>query len=1362
MTALADITVACGNTIPPPSAISFSNELFGGCLITGTSNPSTFTATPGISGGNVTETWTATDVCGRGLSLVSRIITIDPYLAPIIIGSLSACAGETGYLYNVDNVPGHLYFWSVFGGTITSGQNTNSIIVTWGSAGIGTVTITEVIASNGCSKTVSLNNIVINALPATPTIGTVTQPNCFIPTGSIVLNGLPVIGNWVINPGNISGSGTSVTISGISVGTYSFTVTDLLGCTSFLSSDVVINNLNTLAPNTPTLGGVIQPTCTVSTGSVVIYGLPAFGTWIITRSPGGVTYTGTGLSTVISGLPAGTYSFAVTNLYGCNSLPTANVVINIPPSIVPNPPAIGEITNPSCTVSTGGVVLNDLPASGVWTLTSLPSGTIITGSGSSKTIIGLNAGMYNYTVTNSSGCTSLPSNDVVINIQPTTPNAPTVGVITQPTCAVATGSVVLSDLPAVGVWTLTRTPGYVTTTGTGTSTTITGLSSGYYTYVVSNSFGCSSFLSDNIYISTQPLSSVSGPVVESVTQPACGADSGSVVLGGLPVSGVWTIEPGGIQGTGSSTTITLSSGTYSFGVTNSSGCSSISLANVVINTPYASTPTIGTIVQPTCLLTTGSVVLNGLPAGGMWTINPGGITGSGTSHTITGLASGVYSFTVTNASGCVSYPTANVVINSPQNSTPTAPLVGTIINPTCAVATGTIVLTGLPSSGTWVITKYPGGTTYTGAGLSKTITGLLSGSYTFTVTNTAGCTSVSSANAVINAQPQTPTAPVIGTITQPSCSVATGSVVLNGLPATGSWTLTKTPGGVTTTGTGVSKTITALTTGNYTYTVTNSTGCISSASASIVINIQPSTPTAPTIGAITQPTCFVNTGSVIINGLPATGTWTLTRSAGGAITGAGTSAVFAGLPSGTCSFKVTNAGGCTSGASANVIISAQPATPTAPTIGTITQPTCTVATGSVVLSGLPAIGTWTLTRSPDGTVITGTGTSKTVTGLLSGTYSFTVMNSVGCTSTVSADIVINAQPSTPTAPIVGTITQPSCTVSSGSVILNGLPAIGWTLTRTPGAITTNGTGTSTTITGLALGTYTYKVTSLGNCISPISTSIVINAQPASPATPVVGLITQPTCAVATGKVVLSGLPLGGWIINPGNISGSAATTTINNLTSGTYNFTVTNLTGCTSVATSNVLINPQPMTPTAPIVLSITQPTYTLATASVLFGGLPSGTWSLNPGAIIGSTLTTTVSGLPSGAYDFTVTNSVGCTSSSVQFVINKQPTAPSFGSQSGGSNNNTSGVIENSKEISIRIAPNPSNGYFNISFDGLDESASFSIYNMSGQVIYSEQIPENAILVNKPIDLKDQPKGMYFIRLISKNYSHIEKIIIE
>ncbi len=105
--------------------------------------------------------------------------------------------------------------------------------------------------------------------------------------------------------------------------------------------------------------------------------------------------------------------------------------------------------------------------------------------------------------------------------------------------------------------------------------------------------------------------------------------------------------------------------------------------------------------------------------------------------------------------------------------------------------------------------------------------------------------------------------------------------------------------------------------------------------------------------------------------------------------------------------QLTNAAGCTSTSSSIVAINVQPVTPTAPVLGTITQPNCYNTTGSVILNGLPAIGTWILTRYP-GTVTTpGSGTSITIPGLAGGTYNFTVINADGCTSFVSSDVIIN-------------------------------------------------------------------------------------------------------------------------------------------------------------------------------------------------------------------------------------------------------------------------------------------------------------------------------------------------------------------
>ena len=1039
--------------------------------------------------------------------------------------------------------------------------------------------------ASGCTSLPSAN-VVINAQPATPAsptigAGAITQPHVLVATGSVTLSGLPA-GNWTINPGAIAGNTATTTISGLTPATYNYTVTNAAGCTSLPSANVVIN-AQPATPASPTIGAgaITQPTCAVATGSVTLSGLPA-GNWTI--NPGAIA--GNTATTTISGLTPATYNYTVTNAAGCTSLPSANVVINAQPA-TPATPTIGAgaITHPTCAVATGSVTLSGLPA-GNWTINP----GAIAGNTATTTISGLNPGTYNYTLTNASGCTSLPSANVVINAQPATPASPTIGAgaITHPTCAVATGSVTLSGLPA-GNWTIN--PGAIA--GNTATTTISGLTPATYNYTVTNASGCTSLPSANVVINAQPATPAAPTIgAGAITQPTCAVATGSVTLSGLP-AGNWTINPGAIAGNTATTTISgLAPATYNYTVTNASGCTSLPSANVVINaqpaTPAAPTIGAGAITQPTCAVATGSVTLSGLPAGN-WTINPGAIAGNTATTTISGLAPATYNYTLTNASGCTSLPSANVVINA-QPATPASPTIGAgaITQPTCAVATGSVTLSGLPA-GNWTIN--PGA--IAGNTTTTTISGLAPATYNYTVTNASGCTSLPSANVVINAQPATPAAPTIGAgaITQPTCAVATGSVILSGLPA-GNWTIN--PGAIA--GNTATTTISGLAPATYNYTVTNAAGCTSLPSANVVINAQPATPASPTVGAgaITQPTCAVATGSVTLSGLPA-GNWTINP---GAIAGNTATTTISGLAPGTYNYTVTNAAGCTSLPSANVVINAQPATPAAPTVGAgaITQPTCAVATGSVILSGLPA-GNWTINPG----AIAGNTATTTISGLAPGTYNYTVTNAAGCTSLPSANVVINAQPVTPAAPTIGAgaITQPTCAVATGSVILSGLPAGNWTIN--PGAIA--GNTATTTISGLAPGTYNYTVTNAAGCTSLPSVNVVINAQPATPAAPTVGAgaITQPTCAVATGSVILSGLPAGNWTINPGAIAGNTATTTISGLATGTYNYTVTNAAGCTSLPSANVVINAQPVTPAAPTVGAgaITQPTCAVATGSV-------------------------------------------------------------------------------------------------------------------------------------------------------------------
>jgi gliding motility-associated-like protein len=623
--------------------------------------------------------------------------------------------------------------------------------------------------------------------------------------------------------------------------------------------------------------------------------------------------------------------------------------------------------------------------------------------------------------------------------------------------------------------------------------------SGTATLTLTATAGCSSSpdnASFRVTVSPLPVATFS-----YTTTPYCSTESNPFpTFSGGGSAGVFSSTKGLVfvsTSTGQVDLAASAAGTYT--VTNTiaaaGGCSRVTATSTITITTspaasifYAGTPFCKSFTSAQPVTRTGT-------SGGRYS-SVAGLTINATSGAITPGSStaGTYTVTYTMAAtgGCGAVTaTTSVTITG----IPVAPVVGNIIQPTCSSNKGSVDLSGLPALTNWIITASPGGATYPGNGTSTTISSLNSGTYTFIVTVPNNCSSSSSGRVVINPQPLTPSAPIVGTVTPSACSAATGSVQLSGLPSTGTWTLTRNPGGVKTTGSGISVLVSSLPSGTFKFTVTGSSGCVSQSSDDVVILTVPSSPSAPVIGTISQPTCAISTGSVVLSGLPADGTWTVTRYPDGAsVTGTGIATTISALPAGNFSFTVTNSSGCMSIPSGNVLINTQPLTPGAPVVGIIAPPTCSLPTGSVVLTGLPSTGTWTLIRYPGTVITTGTGANITISDLLSGIYNYTVTSAEGCLSAPSANIVIPSNPATPGAPVIGAIIQPTKEVPTGSVTLNGLPSTGaWVITRYPDAVATEGFGTSKIISGLEVGEFTFTVTNSSGCTSTESTSVIITA-----------------------------------------------------------------------------------------------------------------------------------------------------------------------------------------------------------------------------------------------------------------------------
>ena len=510
-----------------------------------------------------------------------------------------------------------------------------------------------------------------------------------------------------------------------------------------------------------------------------------------------------------------------------------------------------------------------------------------------------------------------------------------------------------------------------------------------------------------------------------------------------------------------------------------------------------------TVVQPAQLIASVLQTTNVLCFGGTATVL---VSTTGGTPSITGIgnftvAAGWNSYTVTDNYGC--QDTTSIFISQP----------------TLLVANATQTSAVLCNGGNAVINVSASGGTpgYIGQGNFTVI----AGTYTYTVSDTNGCT----ANTTITILQPNPLQ-AIATVTSPIvCNAGTGVITITGAGGTAPYT-----------GTG-SFTVVAAT---YTYPIIDANGCTSS------ITITLNQPPVLTVN-LTQTNVNCNgfaTGSITANPLGGQGPYTYLWS-NNQVT-----QTVSNLLAGSYSVVVTDNLGCTVNGNA-----------------TITQPLAPILlqeshtnilcfgnnTGSIDLSVSGGTSPYSYSWS-------NSATSQDLLNLIAGTYIVTVTDANGCIATLSIPVT---QPSIPLT--VGyTTTNVSCFgLSDGSIDVTPLGGTGpFTYYWTTGLA-------SQDLSNLPAGQYIVAITDANNCVT--STQITVS----QPTAPLSGTITQlPITCYGANDGQLTANANGGtapysYTWSPSGQTGSIASM----LAPGTYIVSIIDANGCTAAAT-DVLATP--------------------------------------------------------------------------------------------------------------------------------------------------------------------------------------------
>ncbi|MFT6019220.1 MAG: hypothetical protein ACI9CQ_002019 [Saprospiraceae bacterium] len=610
----------------------------------------------------------------------------------------------------------------------------------------------------------------------------ITQPNMSFSISNNSSTNVRCLGN---NDGNITieASGgtapfsylwntgaTNNILTDLSPGSYTCEITDANGCT--LSTEEIVLT----EPPALTLGNITSVNVICGQGNIGSIGIDVTGG----QSPYTYLWSNGAVTQDISSLAAGSYICTVTDNNDCEVI-SDEIIINDEASDL-------QIVNEqsgqvSCFGGNNGTIMLEISGSATPFIYNWDNGS------TSPNLDNLTTGSYNCTITDANGC-SINSSNILITQPNATLSLANSSVSNSSCTADANGNIFIEIQGGTDPYT------YVWSNGE-TTAELSELAIGEYTSTVTDANNCD-FVVGPLLIEPSTLMSVAMQNTANASCTVGGFIEIDIEGGNSPYSYEWN------SGTSAQNIYNIPAGDYICTITDASGCtfttSTITIFNDGTDLSWVST-------EHQTIICFGSndgaidISVSGtaIPFTYNW-------NNAATTEDIDNLPPGLYSCTVMDASGC-SITLPNIAITGPA-----APLVEIDApknNPICTDDSNGNIL--LEISGGVIPYEY----LWSNGGDANMIDNLGAGDYTCTVTDANGCTFTSSTITLISP----PAIQLVSTIVENETDGDDGgSISFSASGGTGQLTYLWTNNETT-------ASISGLTMGDYTCTVTDELGC---------------------------------------------------------------------------------------------------------------------------------------------------------------------------------------------------------------------------------------------------------------------------------------------------------------------------------------------------------------------------------------------------------------------------------------------------------------------------------------------------------------------------------------------------------